>query len=397
MDITARQIRSYRLHAHHLDKKIPTDNIIDAAGVCGLQNTPPGSWETSMFNRLEGCTLQALNDALYNEKILIQAWSYRGVPVVFPTGQSDIFLTPLMAREGEQPWIYTQGITGALDYLQMSFDDLLVYLKKTIHYLDSHTVKSKEALDQILADLIQDDLPKDKQKLWCDPSMYGNPDKQTVGGAAVSFLLRPCSYNTLVVFGERQGSSPTFTSFRNWTGHAPIGIPDADKVLVRKFLHCYGPARADHFMSWLGCSSQQAHRLWNTIADEMVPIQIEGKTCYMLSADMDNLRSAEGDEEKLILLGAHDPYLDMRDRTIILEDKSFHKDVWKYVANPGVVLKGGRIIGTWKIKTIGKKLDLSVMTWETITTAEQQILKQLAEEYAAFRMMHIRNCIMESI
>jgi len=61
------------------------------------------------------------------------------------------------------------------------------------------------------------------------------------------------------------------------------------------------------------------------------------------------------------------------------------------------VLKGGRIIGTWKIKTIGKKLDLSVMTWETITTAEQQILKQLAEEYAAFRMMHIRNCNMESI
>jgi len=210
-------------------------------------------------------------------------------------------------------------------------------------------------------------------------------------------LLRPCSYNALVVFGERQGISPTFTSFRNWTGHAPIGIPDADKVLVRKFLHCYGPARADHFMSWLGCSSQQAHRLWNTIADEMVPIQIEGKTCYMLSADMDNLRSAEGDEEKLILLGAHDPYLDMRDRTIILEDKSFHKDVWKYVANPGVVLKGGRIIGTWKIKTIGKKLDLFVMTWETITFAEQQILKQLAEEYAAFRMMNIRNCIMESI
>jgi len=33
-----------------------------------------------MFNRLDGCTLQALNDALYHKKTLLQAWSYRGIP-----------------------------------------------------------------------------------------------------------------------------------------------------------------------------------------------------------------------------------------------------------------------------------------------------------------------------
>ena len=349
-NVNAERIRHYRLHAHRLDKKVPMSGILDAAGVCGLQNTPPGAWETSLFNRLDGCTLQALHDALYHKKTLLQAWSYRGVPVVFPTEQSDIFLTPLIAREGEQPWIYTQGITGALDYLQMSFDDLLSRMKKAIKYLDNHTVKSKETLDQTLADIIQNDLPKDKQALWCAPSMYGNPEKQTVGGAVVSFLLRPCSFSSLVVFGERQGVSPTFTSFKNWTGHTPVGILDAEKELIRKFLHCYGPTTVEHFMNWLGCSSRQAHRLWNTISDEIVPVQALGKTCYMLSTDMDSLLSAEGDEEKLILLGAHDPYLDMKDRTVLLENPSFHKTVWRFVANPGAVLKGGRIIGTWKKK-----------------------------------------------
>ncbi len=52
-------------------------------------------------NRVEGCTLPELHDALYRRKTLLQAWSYRGVPVVFPTAESGIFLSPLAALEGE--------------------------------------------------------------------------------------------------------------------------------------------------------------------------------------------------------------------------------------------------------------------------------------------------------
>ena len=98
----------------------------------------------------------------------------------------------------------------------------------------------------------------------------------------------------------------------------------------------------------------------------------------------------------MILLGAHDPYLGMKDRTVILENKSFHKTVWKFVANPGVVLKGGRIIGTWRTKTLKDKLDVSITTWERIASDEQQKLKNLAEEYATFRLLHIRNYAIES-
>ena len=396
MNIEAEKIRSYRLHTHHLDSKIPIDGLMNAAGACGLQNTPPGAWETALYNRLEGCTSSILSEALYEQKSLLQAWSYRGVPVVFPAVQSDIFLTALISQDGEWPWIYTLGITGALDYLQISFDDLLLRTKEAAKHLDSHTIISKETLDKTLAEIIQNDLPQDKRALWCGPSMYGNPEKQTVGEAAVSFLLRPCSFSSLVVFGERQGASPTFTSFKNWTGRMPGDMTDADKELVRKFLHCYGPATLDSFISWLGCSKKQAHRLWNTISDEMGPVQVEGKNCYMLSEDMDSLLCAESSGEKLILLGAHDPYLDMKDRAVILVNKSFHKTVWKFAVNPGVVLKGGCIIGIWKTKTMKDKLDISMTLWESAQYSEQQVLKSLAEEYAAFRQLRLKNYTMES-
>lgn len=396
MNVEPDKIRSYRLHAHHLDRKIPIDDLIHAAGTCGLQNTPPGAWETALFNRLEGCNLQILNDALYKQKNLLQAWSYRGVPVVFPTEQSDVFLTALISQEGEQPWIYTRGITGALDFVQMPFDDLLMRVKEAAKYLDSHTIRSKEALDETLAGIIEHDLPKGKRALWCAPSMYGNPENQTVGGAIVSFLLRPCSFSSLVVFGERQGASPTFTSLKNWIGRVPDSLPDADKELTRKFLHCYGPATVDSFMSWLGCSKQQAYRLWNPVSDEMESVQVEGKICYMLSVDMESLLRSEDCGDSLILLGAYDPYLHMRDRTVILEKKSLHKSVWKFVANPGAILKGGRIIGTWKAKTLKDRLDVSMNVWETITSSEQQELKSLAEDYAAFRLLRLRYSTIEN-
>lgn len=392
MNISAEKIRSYRLRAHHLDEKIRMDGMLDAAGACGLQNTPPGAWETDLFNRLDRCTLTALGDALYGKKTLLQAWSYRGAPVVFPTEQSDIFLTPLIAREGEYPWIYTRGIAGALDYLQMPFDDLLSRVKEAIKYLDGHTIKSKEALDQTLADIIERDLPEDRQALWRAGSMYGNPEKQTVGGAAVSFLLRPCSFSSLVVFGERHGASPTFTSFKNWTGGASARVPNADKELARKFLHCYGPASADSFMSWLGCSRKQANRIWNTISEETEPVLVEGKPRRMLAEDVESLLSAGCDNEKLLLLGAHDPYLDQKDRTVILENRNLHKTIWKLTANPGAVLKGGRIIGAWKTKTVKDKLDISINLWEPAGASGQRLIKSLAEEYAAFRLLDLKKC-----
>lgn len=387
MDITASMIRGFRLQAHRLDGKAPMSDVVPAAGACGLQNSPPGAWETSLFNRLDRCTLHALHEKLYGTKELLQAWSYRGAPVVFPTAESDVFLTSLIARAGESPWIYTRGITGSLDHLGMAFDELLLLIEDAARHLDGHTVKSKEALDRTLAGIIGEGLPSNEKRLWEDPSIYDDPEKQTMGQAAVSFLLRPCSFKSLVVFGEREGASPTFTSYRNWTGKAPQATPDAEREIARRFLHCYGPTTVDCFMAWLGCSKAQAKRLWDGVADETVVVQVDGKARTLLSEDAETLRAAEAAESRLILLGAHDPYLDIRDRAIILEDEALHKAVWKYVANPGAILKGGRIIGTWKAKVAKGHLNVSLQLWERTSKAESAELERLAGEYAAFRLL----------
>ena len=394
MDIRAQAVRSFRLRAHHLDKMLPSGQIETAAGACGVQNSPPGAWETALFNRVEGCTLPELHDALYRRKNLLQAWSYRGVPVVFPTAESGIFLSPLAALKGEAPWIYTRGIALALEHLQMSFDSLLPLVKQAAGYLDAHTVQGKETLDRVLADAVREHLPSEKRTLWDAPSMYGAPDRQTVGGAAVSFLLRPCSFSGLVVFGCRRGGSPTFASFRSWLGRAPETPPDADRLLVRKFLHCHGPSTPALLAEWLGCSPAQARRLWNSVAQELEPVSVDGKARWLLSADRDALAHPCGPQERL-LLGPHDPYLDTRDRDVLLPDKALQKLVWRTVGNPGAVVLDGRISGVWTARTVRDRLELSVTAWQAFSARQQSMLEIRAQEYAAFRGLSLLKYTLE--
>ena len=384
MELSARQIRAHRLRAHHLDQKYPFCELLAVAGSCGLQNSPPGAWETAAFCRLKNCTLPQLHQALYQKKELLQAWSIRGVPLIFPTADSDVFLSALIAQEGEEPWIYTKGIGLALDHLGMSFSELLPLAEEAAKYLEHHTIKSKEELDRVLAQLVAEQLPAQKQSLWNAPSMYGAPDRQTVGGAAVSFLLRPCSFKGLVVFGEREVISPTFTSPLRWLGHKLVPSAQGTAELARRFLHAYGPATPRAFADWLGSTPAQAKRLWQQIEEELEPVTAAGKKAFILQADRESFRRADT-EESLLLLGPHDPYLDIRDRAILLEDTAAQCQVWRTVGNPGVILKGGKIIGIWKTRTQRENLSVSTTLWEPLSTPEQRELERQMEGYASFR------------
>ncbi|MDO4275464.1 MAG: winged helix DNA-binding domain-containing protein [Eubacteriales bacterium] len=386
VDLSVEQIRNFRLYSHHLDKEYQKSDVVSLVGACGMQNSPPGAWETALYNRIPQCGLSEMEDMLHKDKLLLQAWSFRGAPVVFPVCESDAFLSSLIP-EGNEPWIYTKGIGLGLEVLQMTLDELLCTLKQVMPRLDDTVIVSKTTLDQTLAQWMLPLLPGEKQELWNQPSMYGNPDKQTVGGAVVSFLLRPCAFNGLVVFGEREGISPSFTSYKGWTGNTLSLEEESGKKIVRKFLHCYGPATVDSFVSWLGCSGQQGRRMWKSISEETEPVTVFGKKAFILSEDRERLFSPESCRRDLVLLGGHDPYLDQRDRCILQPDKSLHKQIWRLVTNPGAVVYRGEVIGIWTSKKKGRGMEISMTLWKDIY--EEKKLLNLAERYADFRQERI--------
>lgn len=385
-NVSVEQVRAFRLRAHHLDGWRPCANVLEVVGACGMQNSPPRAWETALANRIEGCSSADAIRLLHEEQSLMQAWSLRGAPYVIPTAEADAFLTSLVP-ERDEPWIYTDGIGLALEALGMGFDEALALVLQVMPRLDEVTIASKVALDQTIADWVEPLLPPEKRAAWRSPSMYGSPDKQTVGGAAVSFLLRPCAFLGRVVFGERDGMTPTFTSFKRWTGHALEVRPDAQARLARKFLHCYGPATSTQFGSWLGCSGVQARRLWATVADELEPVSAADSRAFILASDRERLCEPPAFPRDLLLLSAHDPYLDQRDRATLQPDKALQRRIWRTVANPGAIVLRGEVVGLWTTKKKGSKLETVFELWST--EPDRTRLQDLAEAHAAARDLEL--------
>ena len=387
---TKERIRRFRLHSHHLDDWYPASLAEQAAGACGLQNSPPGAWQTALYNRVQGLSLGQMEQMLEEDKTLLQAWSFRGAPVVFPTAQSPVFLGALAARGGEE-WIYTRGIQLALDRLHMPPEPLLALLCQVLDRAEGQVWHSKTALDQDLARQMLPLLPPGKEPVWNSPSPYGSPDKQTLGGAVVSFLLRPCSFLGRIVFGPRRQGSPTFAPYRDWVGQAMDPGEAGERELVRRYLHCYGPGAPGDLAAWLGCSTAQARRLWQLAAGQMEPIRLEGKTRYLLAEDRPLYQDPPAAKRPLVLLGAHDPYLDLRDRAVVLEDKKRQRQVWQTVSNPGAIVWQGEVVGLWRPRKKGAGLAVEGTLWAGPAGLEKDVAA-LAEAYGAFRQTPLGQC-----
>lgn len=398
--VTAEMARSHRLRAHHLAAPLPPGAYCEAAAACGLQNSPPGAFETALFARVQGASPAGIRRALYEEKSLLQAWSLRGAPAVFPTRDSDVFLCALQGAHSEQPWVYTRGIGLALGRLSMTVQQLWPLVRGAAQQcLGRQVIVGKPALDAAVAALVLPQLPVEKQPVWNSPSPYGRPDVQTLGGAVASFLLRPCAFERLVVFGRRQGALPTFTSPRAWLG-APLAAPrpDAAAALARRFLHCYGPATPAAFQSWLGACPAQAKRMWAAVAPETRPVSLAGRTAYVLAQDMPGLLAAAPAQPQLLLLGPHDPYLDVhgpREKALLLPDAARHKAVWQTVSNPGVLLQAGAVAGVWRQSAQGKGLALRFTLFAPLSSAGRAQVQALAQRYAAFRGQPLAACTLE--
>jgi len=74
----------------------------------------------------------------------------------------------------------------------------------------------------------------------------------------------------------------------------------------------------------------------------------------------------------------------MRDRETIV-DKKYHPEVWKTVGEPGTVLAGGKIIGTWRPRKSGRKLAITIKTFCSLPDRDKKSLQGEAEQVAPLR------------
>jgi hypothetical protein len=155
---------------------------------------------------------------------------------------------------------------------------------------------------------------------------------------------------------------------RRYTMGRPGRAPKASEA-VRRFLRFYGPAKPGDFVEWAGVAKPHGTRLWNALADGLEEVRVGKGAAWILAEDASELASPPA-AEGVRLLPPGDPYLQKPNRPLLAPDDAVRKRLFRPVASPGTVLKDGRLVGLWRAKAKGKKVEITVEKLRRVARAD---------------------------
>jgi hypothetical protein len=133
--------------------------------------------------------------------------------------------------------------------------------------------------------------------------------------------------------------------------------PKALRRLGVSYLRLLGPATVSEFAGYLEARRADVTETWTD--DGLAEVDVAGRTAWLPEDELDAVRNAPA-PELVRLLGPFDPYLQARDRNLIVPDKAVQKALWPVLGRPGALFVDGEIAGTWRPKAAGHKLTITV-------------------------------------
>lgn len=377
------EVTAFRLAAHHLERRRPAADVLAVAGICGVQNSPPGSALLSLHARAEGVTRDGFDHLIAQDKSLLQSWCMRGAPFVFPTADAPVFTTGALPTTQAARLHLIAGLGPALTRLDLGLDEAVDLAAAEVPVVLSGRRLAIGALGRQLADRVEGNLAPAQRVAWRAIGPYAAD--QPLGEAVMHFCLRILTLRGLVCMARREGNVAPFVLVDEWLGHAlPTRDPqDCRAELLRRYLHCYGPSTRSDFAAWLGVRTGEVDPWWGPMAEELTPVEIDGSPAWILADDLPALRSPRP-AMGVRLLPPGDPYLQARDRRIIVA-ADHHGEVWRSAGSPGAVLADGAIVGTWRPRKRGQLLTLTVRAFRSLDASLRQQVQAEAEAVASLR------------
>lgn len=282
--VTREQIIGFRLAGHRLDH--PEDDrggnsggdsrggpaILDAAGRCGAQNSPPGSAVLALAARVPGLTRDAFTRAVGAERSLLQTWSLRGAPYVFPHTDAALFTAGVLPPTEAAARRFLPGVVPALDELGLTLGEATDLLEAEIDAVLRGRALDVHELGRELAPRLEAGLSAGQLRHWRSegPHAAGQP----IGEAVVHFLLRLLCLRGRICLAPREEDRARFVLVTEHLG-APLPAvdpADARANLLRRYLHAYGPATRADAAAWIGVGSREAAAWWDLLAEELAPV-----------------------------------------------------------------------------------------------------------------------------
>jgi hypothetical protein len=198
-------------------------------------------------------------------------------------------------------------------------------------------------------------------------------DNEAQAALGVGNALKYATTTGTVLIRWEGARAPTI-----WTVPRPeIDPVEARRELARRYLHVFGPARADAFAAWAGIGSAEARAAFDDLRGSLIAVSTPIGEAWILARDEPALREPPGAPATVRLLPSGDAYYLLRgaDRELLVPDARRRAELWTSRVWPGAVLVGGEIAGTWR----RAQTNLSVQPWRRLSRPERDAVEAEAQ------------------
>ncbi|MBV8952825.1 MAG: AlkZ family DNA glycosylase [Solirubrobacterales bacterium] len=336
--LTWPKIHAWRLRRQLLEPIGRLDVAATVRALCGVQAQVSSAAELAVAVRREPPAPHALSDALAARRVL-RTWAMRGTLHLLAPEDAPAYLGLVGAtRTWERPaWQRAFAVNA---------EQLEMLAEAVSEVLDGRVLERGELIEEIARRTGHRELDEPLRSGW---------------GA----VLKPLAWMGLLCNGPARGNRVTFTSPATWVPGWP-GVPEPDeaaRTVIPSYLRAHGPAQMSTFDAWLtrGNSRKRDLRRWfEMLAEEGVlnQVSVEGASegadganpFYALEDDLHDLAAAvpsevlrllPGFDQYVLAPGTGDPEIVAPARRALISKTAG----W---ISP-VVLRGGRVVGTWEL------------------------------------------------
>lgn len=353
MKVKPDDVLRFRVHAQQLDRPPHSSHDADALDL-GVQDTGPDGARWALA--LRGLRLEGDTD-------LVTVWTIRGAPHVYR--RADVAAVAAATAPFSEA-----------DARKRIFDAAKPLQAAGIEVLDALDAIAVQMRDIVRKPTVKGDVSSaltprmdEPYRRFCRPCdtihLYEQPFRLSALRAGLE--LRPGT------------SPPVLERVRRW--HGPASRVPPRLTAIRAVLHHLGPLTPKQVAAYLDSPVKDVNAHW---PDDTVDVKLGDETRSILADDADTLGSPPDAGDAVRLLGPFDPFLQCRDREVLVPDEARRKTLWPTLGRPGGVLVGHQIRGTWRPRMSGSKLRLTIDAWQRRPDLSNQVTGQ-AEALAALR------------
>ncbi|WP_106585074.1 winged helix DNA-binding domain-containing protein [Murinocardiopsis flavida] len=360
--VTDAERRSRLAIRHALAPDFRADSPVAATrAVTALHATEPATVYLSCWARVAALTLADVDQAIYQDRVLVKQLAMRRtlfvfprdlLPTVWPSSAARVARTE-RARLGKD--VVASGLAeNGDDWIDQARKEVLAVLADAPEGLSAIDVR--RAVPRIAVKVIGQ-----AGEAWSAPRVL------TVLGAAGDIVR---GVNT----GRFPASQPRWTLTGQWLGDvpAPRGVAEGYRDLVRHWLYSFGPGTEDDIVWWLGATKTIVRTALSEL--DAVAVSLDnGATGWLLPDDTDPVADPGS---WVALLPVLDPtVMGWRDRDFYLGP--YRDELFESRGNAGTtVWADGRAIGTWVQDDRGA---VRVQLLESVPPSTQRALTEEAE------------------